>query len=143
MAALVFFNDFKEQVVKGVHQFGTHTFKWVLTNSAPSAANTVLGDITEISAGNGYTAGGAAVTLLVTESGGTATVGDASSDVTWTASGGSIGPFRYAVLYNNSVSSPLNKPLVGYLDYESSITITAPNTFTIDASASGIFTAGS
>jgi hypothetical protein len=139
MATFTFFNDFKEQVVKGVHQFSTHTFKWVLTNSAPSASNTLLSDITQISGVNGYTTGGDAVTIPVTETGGTATVGDATSDVTWTATGGSIGPFRYAVLYNDSATSPADA-LVGYLDYGSSITITAPNTFTIDASALGLFT---
>lgn len=139
MATFTFFNDFKEQAIKGVHQFGTHTFKWVLTNSAPSTSNTVLADITQVANGNGYTTGGATVTLPVAESGGTATVGDASSDVTWTASGGSIGPFRYAVLYNDTATSPADA-LVGYLDYGSSITVAAPNTFTIDASAAGIFT---
>ncbi len=120
MAAYNKFNDFVEQESKGVHQFGTHVFKVALTNSAPIAANTILADITQISAGSGYTAGGSATTTAVSETGGTVTV--TGTKVTFTASGGSIGPFRYAVLYNDSATSPADA-LVSWFDYGSAITL--------------------
>ena len=120
MATFNKFQDFSEQLTKGVHQFGTHTFKVMLTNSAPVATNTVKSDLTDISAGNGYTAGGSATTITVSETSGTTTV--SGSKVTFTASGGAIGPFRYATLYNDSAAS---KNLVGWWDYGASITLNA------------------
>jgi hypothetical protein len=101
----------------------------MLTNTAPVAANAVKADITELTAGNGYTAGGnaAAVTSSV-QTGGTykLVLGDPA---TWSAAGGSIGPFRYAVLYNDSAP---NKELVGFWDYGSSITLAAGESFAVD-----------
>ena len=38
------------------------------------------------------------------------------NDVTFTAAGGSIGPFRYVVLYNDTPTSPAD-PLIGWYDY--------------------------
>ncbi len=120
MAAYNKFNDFAEQLGKGVHQFGTHVFKVTLTNSAPVASNTILSDITQIAGGNGYTTGGTASTVTESETSGTLTV--QGTKVTFTASGGSIGPFRYAVLHNDSAATPL-KALVSWFDYGSAITL--------------------
>ena len=59
---------------------------------------------------------------------------------TWTAAGGSIGPFRYAVLYNDSPTSPAD-PLIGWWDYGSSITLATGETFTVDFDpTSGVLT---
>ena len=52
-------------------------------------------------------------------------------DVTFTASGGSIGPFRYAVIYNDSATSPADA-LVGFYDYGSSVTLNSGESFTTD-----------
>ena len=120
MATYNKFNDFVNELAKGKHVFGTDAFKLMLTNSAPVATNTIKSDITDISAGNGYTAGGASVT--VTESVSTGTVTTQGTQVVITAAGGTIGPFRYAVLYNDTQSSPV-KPLVAWWDYGSSITL--------------------
>lgn len=137
MAAQVFFQDFFEQDAKGVHNWGTDTFKVALTNTAPTAAtDTGFANITEITAGNGYTAGGTAVAnVSVSETSGVATIdGD---DVAFTASGGSIGPFRYVVLYNDSATSPADA-LVTYIDYGSAYTISDGGSFTVQWNASGI-----
>ena len=61
------FNDFSEQLVRGVHDFDANTFKIVLTNSAPTAANTILTDITQITGSGGYTTGGATTTITISE----------------------------------------------------------------------------
>lgn len=122
------FNDFSEQLHRGKHDFGSHTFKVMLTNTAPAVTNAVKGDIAEIDPGSGYSAGGVTVTVTLSESSGTTTV--FATQAAWAASGGAIGPYRYAVLYNDTTSSPA-KPLVGWLDYGSANTTNDGDTFTI------------
>jgi len=137
MAAFNKFNQFTEDALRGVHNFDSHVFKVMLTNTAPTSANAVKGDLTEISAGNGYTAGGAATTITLSTSGGTAKA--VGTDVTFTATG-AIGPFRYAVLYNDTPTSPAD-PLIGFWDYGSSISLASGDTFTVDFDATnGILT---
>lgn len=141
MATFNKFQDFSEQLVDGYQNFATDTFKVALTNTAPVATNTVFANITEISAGNGYTAGGTATTITTTETSGTTTV--SGTQVVFTASGGSIGPFRYVVLYNDTTSTPVNKPLVGWWDYGSAVTLADTETFTVkfsNTSPGAIFT---
>jgi hypothetical protein len=136
MAAYNKFQDYAEQLNKGVHNWSSHTFKAAFSNSAPVATNTVLADITQISTAGGYTAGaGGGVTLdgvTLTESTGTAKV--TITDEVFTATGASVGPFRYVVIYNDSATSPTDA-LVCWFDYGSSITLADTETFTIDFDA--------
>lgn len=129
MATFTFFNSFKEAAPEKVHNLGADALKWMLTNTAPLATNSVKADLTEIAAGNGYTAGGAAVTVSSSaQSGGTYTL--ALNSCVFTATPGSFAAFRYIVLYNDTAT---NKELIGYLDYGTSYTLTNGNTFTIPA----------
>ena len=127
------FNEFVQDLANKAHNLGSDTLKVMLTNTAPTAANAVKADITEIAAGNGYTAGGTAVTVTSSaQTGGTyKLMGNA---VVFTASGGSIGPFRYAVLYNSTQAAPAG-PLIGWWDYGSSITLNTGETFTVSMDA--------
>lgn len=138
MAAFNKFNSFVEALAEKKHDLGADTLKVLLTNTAPLATNAVKADLTEISAGNGYTAGGntASVTSSSQSSGLYRLVlGDPA---TWTASGGSIGPFRYAALYNSSAT---NSELIGWWDYGSSITLADGESFTVDFDpATGVLT---
>lgn len=137
MAAFNKFNQFVEDLGLGVHNLDTGALKIYLSNAAPSAsADLVKTDLAEISAGNGYTAGGQDITGVWTESSGTGTL--AATDVTWTASGGTIGPFQYVVLYNDTPTSPAD-PLIGWWDYGSAVTLNDGETFTADFGAS-VFT---
>lgn len=140
MASFNKFNSFVEHLAEKVHDLGADTLKVLLTNSAPSASNTVKADLTEISGGNGYTAGGNAATVSSSsQTSGTYKL-VLADPATWTASGGSIGPFRYAVLYNDTPSSPAD-PLIGWWDYGSSVTLAAGETFTVDFDGtSGVLT---
>lgn len=135
-SSFVKYQCFVENLAEKVHNLAADTLKVALTNTAPNVAtHTVLANISEISAGNGYTAGGnQTVQSSSAQSGGTYTLVSADP-ATWTASGGAIGPFRYAVLYNATPASPL-KPLIGYWDYGSSITLNEGETFTVDLGAS-------
>jgi hypothetical protein len=73
------------------------------------------------------------VTTGYTESGGTGTF--TATDVTFTASGGSVGPFRYVALYNDTASSPADA-LVGWVDYGSAITLADGEPLVLDFGAS-------
>jgi hypothetical protein len=136
VAAFNKFNQFIEDLGKGVHQLHAagHTFKVYLSNAAPNATTHVVkADIAEISAGNGYTAGGVDIQNDYTRSAGTGTL--TAVDVVVTASGGTVGPFRYAIIYNDTPTSPAD-PLMGWYDYGSSISLNDTETFTVDFGAS-------
>ena len=129
MAAFNKFNSFVEALAEKVHNLGSDTLKVMLTNTAPVATNTVKANLTEIAAGNGYTAGGN--TATVTSSAQTSgtyklVLGDPA---TWTATGGSIGPFRYAALYNDTATSD---ELIGWWDYGSAVTLADGESFAVD-----------
>lgn len=128
--------DYAEQVNKGVHIWSSHTFKAALSNSATVGTNTVLADLTQISTAGGYTAGaGGGLTLdTVTLSETTGTAKVTIADEVFTATGASVGPFRYVTIYNDSATSPADA-LVCWFDYGSSITLADTETFTLDFDA--------
>jgi hypothetical protein len=126
MAVFFKFQDFSEQLIRGIHDFDAHTFKVYLSNAAPSASlDAIKTDLAEIAAGNGYTAGGNATTITVAEVTGTTTV--SGTEVVFTATG-AVGPFQYAVLYNDTSASD---NLVGAWDYGSAISLANGETFTV------------
>jgi hypothetical protein len=128
------FTKFQKSVLnfgKGKFTFNTDTLKIALSNTAPSvSANEIISDITQITAANGYTAGGTAVPNVGwSQTSGTATlIGD---QIVFTASGGSFGPLQYAVLYDSTTGF-----LLGYWDYGSAVTITTGNTFAVQPNGS-------
>ena len=145
MAAFNRFLDFTEQQVRGVHDWDAHTFKIALTNTLPVNTQVSLDTVANHpapAAANGYPAGGTATTIAVSESSGTTTV--TGTQVVFTATAGGIGPFRYAILYNDTATSPVDA-LVGWWDYASSITLNDTETFTVkfsNTSPGAIFTLG-
>lgn len=111
----------------GKHTWSSDTIKVLLTNTAPTLSNTTKTNITEISAGNGYGAGG--LTLVTTSSSQTSGLYKLIlADYTLNATG-LIGPWRYAVLYN---STSAGQPLIGWYDYGVSITMANGETFLYD-----------
>jgi len=146
MATFVLFDEFGSELGKGSHDLSADTFRVALVaaaNAPDQATMTALADLTQITGTYGYTqvsdGTGATITMTWAETGagtGIWQFGDASSDCVFTASGGSIPTFRYAVIVNDSSTGNL---LVGYLDYGSNVDVTDTNTFTIDAGSSGFF----
>jgi hypothetical protein len=131
MASFNKFNAFVADVANKVHNLGADTLKIMLTNTAPAATNAIKTDITEIAAGNGYAAGGAAVTVTSsTQSSGTYKL--IGNNVTFTASGGTIATFRYAVIYNSTAASG---NLIGWWDYGTSVSVTNGNAFQVQLDA--------
>jgi hypothetical protein len=139
MAAFNKFQQFVEDEAEKVHNLGADTHKVALTNALPVATNTVLANITQITAGFGYVAGGTQATIT-TSAQTTGTYKLVLADVVFTAAGGAIGPFRYAVLYNDTPTAPAD-PLIGWWDYGSAITLNDGETFTVDFDATnGVLT---
>lgn len=128
MAAFNKHNQFVGDLGTKVHDLNGDTLKVLLTNVAPTAANAVKADLTEIAAGNGYTAGGADTQNTAAAAAGTLTV--TGTKVVFTAAGGTIGPFRYVDLYNDTPTAPAD-PLIGWWDYGASITLNDGETFSV------------
>ena len=124
MATFNKFNAFVEALAEKVHNLGSDALMVALSNTAPTSANAVLTDITEITYTN--CSSRAVTTSSSAQSGGTYKL--VCADLVLTASG-AVGPFRYVVLYNNTAT---NKELIGWWDYGSSITLASGETFTID-----------
>lgn len=139
MATFTKFQQFVEYLAEKVFDLGADTLKVMLCNTAPVNTNSVKANLTEISAGNGYTAGGTAASISSSaQTSGTYKL--VIGDVTFTASGGSIGPLRYPVLYDDTPTSPAD-PLIGFWDYGSSITLADGESLTVDFDATnGVLT---
>lgn len=138
MATSVLFHEAMFNIGSGLIDLDSHSFKAVLSNVAPvQATGSLLADITQIANGNGYTTGGVALTSVTyTESGaGTGIWVWTSADFSWTASGGSMADFRYVVIYDDTAAGD---PLVLYIDYGSTLTITSGSTFTADVQTAGL-----
>jgi len=135
VAAFNKFQIFVQNIGRGVHNLNTDVLKDMLTNTAPVNTNAVYADISsnEVANGNGYLTGGTTIgSTAYSQTSGTATL--SGGNVVFQASGGSIGPFRYVVCYDSTPTSPL-KPLIGWWDYGSSITLADTETFTVNHSA--------
>ena len=131
MAAYNEFNAFVGNMPEGVHNLETDTLKVMLTNVAPVATNTIKANLTEITAQNGYVAGGAVVTVSASSQSSPGVYKLVIADEPIIAAGGPFGPFQYAVLYNDTPASPTD-PLIAWWDNGSPITVNNGETVTID-----------
>lgn len=125
MATYNKFNCFVEDMAEKVHNLGSDSLKVALSNSAPTASNTVLANITEIAYTN-------LSTRVITVSASSQTSGTyklVCTDLILTSSGGTTGPFRYIIIYNDTSTSD---SLIAYFDYGSALTLNDSDTFTLD-----------
>lgn len=129
MATFNKFNNFTKALGDKLHNLGTDTFFIQLSNTLPLVTQSIETDLAaDLTTANGYTAGGVTIgTGTWSTSSGIAKL--VLTDKVITASGGTIGPFRYIILFNNTAT---NKDLLGWFDYGSSITLNNTETFTID-----------
>jgi hypothetical protein len=145
MATFTVLDGFYEHLAEGVHNLGSDTLTVALSNTAPGSEGTpptgatstaVLANVTEVS----YTNCSSRALTVSASAQTSGTYKLTLADLTLTASGGGVGPFRYVYIYNDTPTSPAD-PLIGYLDYGSSYTIPDGGTFTLDFDASnGILT---
>lgn len=142
MATFTKLNGFVEHLAEKVHNLGSDQLAIALTNTAPGSESTpptgatgtnVLANLTQITYTNLSSRN--VTTASSAQSGGTYALG--LTDLVLTASGGSVGPFRYVYLYNDTPTSPAD-PLIGYWDYGSAITLADGETLTIDFATSSL-----
>lgn len=136
MASFNKFQSFVEALAEKVHNLGSDQIVVALcaAANAPAASDADLGDLTQITYTN-------LSSRNVTTSASAQTSGTYKltlTDLTLTSTGGTTGPFRYVVLYNDTAA---NDELIGYYDYGSDLTLQASESFTIDFDASnGVLT---
>jgi len=130
MAALNKFQQFVENLCKGVHNFTSDatcsvTVALCAAANAQVAANAVLADLTQIA----YTNLSSRIVTGITAEQVAGVVSGTANDLVLTAGGGSVAPFRYIVLYDDD---PAGDPLIGWYDYGSDLTLQDGETLTID-----------
>ena len=130
MASYNKFNSFVEALAEKKHDLSNDVITVALcaAANAPVATDAVLTDLTVASVANLDDVTPTVVSS--SQTGGTYTL--VLSDLTMTASG-SVGPFQYVVLYNDTAA---NDELICWYDYGSEITMSSGETFTIDFGAS-------
>jgi hypothetical protein len=130
MAVQTPFNITLKHMADGVHNFASHQFAVALcaAANAPVASNTVLANLTQISYTNLSSRN---LTLTASETTGTNGWRGRFADLVLTATGGSVGPFRYVAIYNDTPTSPAD-PLVSWVDLGADQTIADGGSFTID-----------
>jgi hypothetical protein len=102
--------------------------KAYLSNAAPSAAaDAVKTDMAEITNQNGYAAP-VGLDNVGSRTGGTVTV--TAKSFTVTAAGGSVGPFQYVVVYNDTATAPADA-LICWFDYGSPLTLADGESLTV------------
>lgn len=118
MPALQTFDSLTEAIVEKVHDLGSDALKVTLCNAAnpPAAGNSQLSDLTAVSLAN--LSSDTLTTSSSSQTSGTYKL--VVADKTLTASGGSVGPFQYIVIYNDTAT---NDELIGYFDNGSEITL--------------------
>lgn len=129
MATFTKFNSFVEAVAEKKHNLASDQLKVALTDTDPTAAATVYASLTSPLATTNLSG---ATPFNITTTSSSQTGGLYSlvlTDLTLTASGGDVGPFRYVVIYNDTAT---NDELIGYYDYGTSASITDGNTLTIN-----------
>ena len=126
----------RTSLLDGTFDLDTDTFKMALflsTSNLGAASTTYAGVTNEHANANGYTTGGGAITISLS---GTTTVTVDGTDVSWTASGGSI-VARFACIYEVAGN------VLCYCLLDSTpadVTVTDGNILTVQIHASGIFT---
>lgn len=133
MASFNKFEQFVQDLCEKVHDLSSDQVEVYLSNTAPdAAADAVKADLAEIGTGNGY-AGPQDTQNTGAEASGTYTL--TGTKVVVTASGGTVGPFRYVVLQNTTPTSPAD-PLIGWWDYGSALTLNDGESFSVKFNSS-------
>lgn len=121
---------FGENLAKKQFDLNADALHIYLTNVAPVASqDNDKADLAEIATGNGYVANGIDIVNVVSRVAASAvTKVVTATGIQWTATGGAIASFRYAVLMDNTHASKL---VLGWWDYGSQVALAAQESFTV------------
>lgn len=129
-------NYFKYLLALGVIDFANDDFNIILMQPGfafDRAAHQVYADVigSEHAAGTGYTTGGQLLTGVGVDNNAThnATIVTWNNPA-WTAAGGSI-ITSGAIIYDDTIDDPAIDPIVGYINFNGTLTIIDGGTFTI------------
>jgi hypothetical protein len=121
-------NHFKYQKNVGNVDFSSDSFKIILMNTTfafDKDADATLADVTadQLSTGNGYTQDSKALAgVSVSEDDTNDRCSVTWNNVTWTASGGAIGPTGAAIIYDDDTA---DDTIVGCIDFGTDLTASA------------------
>lgn len=123
--ALTKINSFVENLAEKLIDLSGAALTIALTNTAHTATWDELADLTQVS----YTYCSSRVLTVSASAQTSGTYKLTLADLTLTASGGTVGPFRYVYIYDDGSTGD---KLIGYYDYGSSITLADGETLLID-----------
>jgi hypothetical protein len=127
-------NHYKHELMDGNIDYNSHAFKIMLMGTSFTFdidAHAVWANVSasELASGYGYTTGGSS---LVLEALSEDDVNDRAevvfNNISWTASGGSIGPSAGAIIIDDTHASDC---IVGYIDFSGSQTATDGGSFQV------------
>lgn len=118
-------NSFVENLAEKQIDLSGASLTVALTNTAHTATWDELADLTQVS----YTYCSSRVLTVSSSAQTSGTYKLVLADLVLTASGGTVGPFRYVYIYDDGSTGD---KLIGYYDYGSSITLADGETLTLD-----------
>lgn len=125
MSTFTKINSFVELLAEKTFNLGSDSLKVALTNTSHTSSWTRLSDLTEVS----YTNLSTRVLTVTSSAQSSGTYKLVVSDLVLTASGGTVGPFQYIYVYDDTAT---NDELICYFNYGSALTLQDGDTFTLD-----------
>ena len=127
-------NNFRVLIAQGAVDFDAHTFKAIAMKEGfvfNPATHDLYADVSasEQTTGYGYTAGGVTLTGVSIAQNDTDARADITwNNITWTASGGDVGPLAGVIIYDDTITGD---PIVGYIDFGGAYTVADGGTATV------------
>ena len=127
-------NNFRVLIAQGAVDFDADTFKAIAMVEGfvfNPATHDLYADVSasEQTTGCGYTAGGVTLTGVSIAQNDTDARADITwNNITWTASGGDVGPLAGIIIYDDTIT---NDPIVGYIDFGGAYTVADGGTATV------------
>ena len=127
-------NNFRVLIAQGAVDFDAHTFKAIAMKEGfvfNPATHDLYADVSasEQATGYGYTAGGVTLTGVSIAQNDTDARADITwNNITWTASGGDVGPLAGVIIYDDTITGD---PIVGYIDFGGAYTVADGGTATV------------
>ena len=132
--AVTIANNFRVLLAQGNVDFDAHKFKAIAMKEGfifDQTSDDLYANVSasEITTGYGYTAGGVTMTGLSIAQNDTDNRADITwNNITWTASGGDVGPIAGVIIYDDSITGD---PVLMYIDFGGAYTLADGGTATV------------